>query len=292
MGLGIRDSDKSSLANRSSERSWERTNKPADPPAAGTQTGGTKDKVKDNVKNAPVTLADGKKNLVTAGDTEHHVGGVGPGGVKTDAYVQGPSFKMDAGAKASISTKGFDVDVNLKVDANAVKAGASVEKEIHLKVQGEDVAVKVKLGADAQVGANGELKIKLHIGPNGVSADLGAEGFAGAKGSLKGSIEVDGNGKKLASAELGVTLAAGVAGGAKFEAGLDHFKASAYLVAGVGVGMDVKGSVDYGNIAGFLPQLVEPSDLLNNAKDLGGAALDLGGKAVNAVKHIDLNPFN
>jgi len=224
----------------------------------------TKTKTKEEeVKNSGVskemktTLVEGKKTLAEAGDTEHHVG-TEKGGVKLDAYYQGPSFKMDGEASLTKKDFGVDIDVKLKVDANLIKGGASAEKEFKFKVNGEDVTVKVKLGADGQVGVNGELKLKFHVGKDGVSVSAGAEGFIGAKGSLAGSLSVDINGKEAASGEIKLTVAAGAMAGAEFEAGLTHFKAKAYAAVGVGVGIEISGNVNAGNIARSTPGLLLP----------------------------------
>ena len=200
-------------------------------------------------REAEVVLAEGDKTLVERGAKERHAEGTLPGGVKTDAYFQGPSFKMEGSASAKQAGFGVDVDVSLKIDANLFKAGASAEKEFKFKVGGEDVTVKVKLGAEGQVGINGELKLKLHVGKDGISIQAGAEGFAGAKGSLSGSIEAKINGNEVGSGEIKLTAAAGVAGGAEFEAGLTHFRTKAYLAVGVGLGVEISGKVNAANLA-------------------------------------------
>ncbi|AKQ63189.1 Circumsporozoite protein [Myxococcus hansupus] len=192
------------------------------------------------------------------GAKEKRVQGTGPGGIQTDAYFQGPSLKVEGGASAKASLKGIDIDLNLKIDANLVKAGASATKEFKVRVQGEDITIKVKLGADGQVGANGELKLKLNVGKDGVQVKVGAEGFAGAKGSLSGNIEVGVNGRNVANADAKVTFAAGAMAGAEFEAGLTHFKAKAYAAVGVGVGVELAGKVNAGNLLRELPGLVTP----------------------------------
>ncbi|XXF77464.1 hypothetical protein P2318_31085 [Myxococcaceae bacterium GXIMD 01537] len=218
------------------------------------------------MKNQPVdvkgsqTLWEAKSPALKKewGAKEKKVTGQGPGGIETEASFQGPSFSIEGNASAKASLSGIDVDLNLKIDANLIKAGASVTKEFKFKVQGEEISVKLKLGADGQVGANGELKLKLHLGKDGVSVSAGAEGFAGAKGSLSGNLDVAVNGDKVMSGEAKVTLAAGAMAGAEFEAGLDHFKAKAYAAVGVGVGFELSGNVNYGNIAKNVPGLITP----------------------------------
>lgn len=199
--------------------------------------------------------ADGKTRIAGAGDLSapktHDLGN----GVKAETYVNGPSFEMTGGMSARKNGWGLDVDVNLKVDANLLKAGASIEREFKVKVNGEDVSVKVKLGADAQVGINGEIKLRLHVGKDGVSLQAGAEGFAGARGSLSGSLELKVNDKKLLGGELKLTAAAGAMAGAEFEAGNGKFKAKAYAAVGVGMGVELTGTyagLQIGKAAGGL----------------------------------------
>lgn len=186
--------------------------------------------------------ADGKTRIAGAGDlsapTKHDLGN----GFSAETYANGPSFEMTGGMSARKNGWGMDVDVNLKVDANLLKAGASIEREFKVKVNGEDVSVKVKLGADAQVGINGELKLRLHVGKDGVSLQAGAEGFAGARGSLSGSLELKVNDKKVLGGELKLTAAAGAMAGAEFEAGHGKFKAKAYAAVGVGMGVELTGT--------------------------------------------------
>ena len=183
------------------------------------------------------------------------------GGVTAKGYAQGPSFELKG--SASVQNKGlsgFDVNVDLKVEANLLKAGGSVEKEFKFKVNGEDVAVKVKLGADTQVGIDGSVKLKLHVGKDGVSVSAGAEGFAGAKGSLSGEISTTINGNEVAKGKLGITAAAGAMAGVEFEAGLTHFKTKAYAAVGVGVGIEVSGEVKADKLAKEIPGLLTTWD--------------------------------
>ncbi len=200
-------------------------------------------------KEMDVVLAEKEKSLFEGGAKEKRVEGNLPGGVKGEAYFQGPSFKMEGSASAKQAGFGVDVDVSLKIDANLFKAGASAEKEFKFKVGGEDVSVKVNLGAEGQVGINGELKLKLHVGKDGISIQAGADGFAGAKGSLSGSIKASINGNEVGAGEIKLTAAAGVAAGAEFEAGLTHFRTKAYLAVGVGLGVEISGKVNAANLA-------------------------------------------
>lgn len=187
--------------------------------------------------------------------------GTGPGGVELNAYAQGPSFTMEG--KANVEAKGWsgvDVNIDLKIEANLFKAGASAEKTFKFKVNGEDVEVKIDLKAEGAVGIDGSLKLKLHVGRDGISVSAGAEGFAGAKGTLSGSITTKINGQEVAKGSLGVTAAAGAMAGAEFEAGFTHFKAKAYAAVGVGVGIDISGEVNAGNLAKQVPGLLTTWD--------------------------------
>jgi hypothetical protein len=219
-----------------------------------------------------INVVNREKSVFEAGGGRHTATARGPGGTTVDAFVEKPKFSVDARASAGLSRHGFHVDLGLKIDATAVKAGAGITKDVHFQFQGEDFKVRVRLGAETQVGANGEVKIRLNVGPKGVSADLGAEGFAGAKGSLTADIQLSANGKELASLGTKVTAMAGVAAGVKADVGFDHFSAKAYFSAGVGVGVETKGKANWGNIAKLIPQLFEPTDLWKNALQLGGVA--------------------
>lgn len=187
--------------------------------------------------------------------------GTGPGGIDYNAYAEGPSFSLEG--KANIETNGLsgiDINLDLKVEANLFKAGASAEKTFKFKVNGEDIEVKVDLKAEGAVGIDGSLKLNLHVGKDGISVSAGAEGFAGAKGTLSGGITTTINGKEVAKGSLGVTAAAGAMAGAEFEAGLTHFKAKAYAAVGVGVGIDIAGEVNAGNLLKEIPGLLTTWD--------------------------------
>jgi hypothetical protein len=193
------------------------------------------------------TLAEGKGKL--------------PGGVDVSGKVTGPSFKVDGEANIQAKgLKGVDINVKLEVEANLIKAEGAAEKEFKFKVNGEDISVKVKLGAEGNVGIDGSINLKVHVGKDGVSVTAGAEGFAGAKGSLSGEITTTINGNQVAKGKIGVTAAAGAMAGAEIEAGLTHFKAKAYAAVGVGVGFDIQGDVNAGNLAREVPGLLTTWD--------------------------------
>lgn len=183
------------------------------------------------------------------------------GGIDVKGEVTGPSFKFDGEANVQAKgLKGVDINLKLEVEANLIKAEGSAEKEFKFKVNGEDVSVKVKLGAEGNVGIDGSINLKVHVGKDGVSVTAGAEGFAGAKGSLSGQITTSINGKEVAKGKLGVTAAAGAMAGAEIEAGFTHFKAKAYAAVGVGVGFDISGNVNAGNLAKEVPGLLTTWD--------------------------------
>jgi hypothetical protein len=185
----------------------------------------------------------------------------GAGGVDYSGKVTGPSFKMDGEANIQAKgLKGVDINVKLEVEANLIKAEGAAEKEFKFKVNGEDVSVKVKLGAEGNVGIDGSINLKVHVGKDGVSVTAGAEGFAGAKGSLSGEITTTINGNQVAKGKIGVTAAAGAMAGAEIEAGLTHFKAKAYAAVGVGVGFDIQGDVNAGNLAREIPGMLTTWD--------------------------------
>jgi hypothetical protein len=187
--------------------------------------------------------------------------GKGPGGVDLSGKVTGPSFKVDGEANIQAKgLKGVDINVKLEVEANLIKAEGAAEKEFKFKVNGEDISVKVKLGAEGNVGIDGSINLKVHVGKDGVSVTAGAEGFAGAKGSLSGEITTTINGNQVAKGKIGVTAAAGAMAGAEIEAGLTHFKAKAYAAVGVGVGFDIQGDVNAGNLAREVPGLLTTWD--------------------------------
>lgn len=213
--------------------------------------------------NGKVVLAEGDlfDKVQTGPVGRAETSGTGPGGIDYNAYAEGPSFSLEG--KANIETKGLsgiDINIDLKVEANLFKAGASAEKTFKFNVNGEDIEVKVDLKAEGAVGIDGSLKLKLHVGKDGVSVSAGAEGFAGAKGTLSGGITTTINGNEVAKGSLGVTAAAGAMAGAEFEAGLTHFKAKAYAAVGVGVGIDISGKVNAGNLLKEIPGLLTTWD--------------------------------
>ncbi len=231
--------------------------------------------------------------------------GQGPLGTQVEAHVQGPTLNVRAaGSAKATSFKSFDVDLRLNVDAKAVQAGASITKDIPFEFQGEKFNVRVRLAPDGFVGANGNLRITLKVGPDGVRAVLGADGFAGAKGALRGTIDLSMNGQQLAGGNAAITFAAGVGAGASFSGSPTNFEAKAYAVAGVGVGFELKGKVDPGNMAKALPKLLPDhvearadriwDDVSGRAGDVFEGARDAGGKVVSGGRNLvnRYNPFD
>ncbi|MCC6332610.1 MAG: hypothetical protein IT380_01325 [Myxococcales bacterium] len=170
-------------------------------------------------------------------------------GADLKGSVEGPRFSMTGDASLTRKDLGFDIDVKAKIDANLISASGSAEKEFKFNVNGEEVVVKLKLGAEGNVGINGELDLKVHVGKDGISISAGADGFIGARGSLAGSIDIEVNGKRAVGGELKLTVAAGAMAGADFELSKDHFKAKTYLAAGVGAGLEITGNYSLKNIA-------------------------------------------
>lgn len=176
-------------------------------------------------------------------------------GVKAEGSIEGPKFSMSGDASGSVSTSGLDVDVNLKIDANLVSASGSVSKEFKFDVNGEEVKLKLELGANGNVGINGELKLKLHIGTDGkVSLTASGDGFAGARGSLSGTMSLSVNNQEIASGNVSVGASIGAGAGAYGEAsykdGQVKFRAGAYASIGAGISADVAGTVNLKNLAG------------------------------------------
>jgi hypothetical protein len=170
-------------------------------------------------------------------------------GADLQGKVEGPRFSLTGDASLTRNKMGFDIDVKAKLDANLISASGSAEKEFKFEVGGEEVSVKLKLGAEGNVGINGELDLKVHVGKDGISISAGADGFIGARGSLAGSIDVEINGKRAVGGEIKLTVAAGAMAGADFELTKDHFKAKTYLAAGVGAGLEITGNYSLKNIA-------------------------------------------
>lgn len=237
-----------------------------------------------------------------------------PGGVHGDAFAQGPSLRVSGAASArAMSFKSVDLSVSLNIDAKAVKAGAYITKEFPFEVDGEKFKVKVKLGPEGYVGANGNVNLHFKVSPSGVRVQLGASGFAGARGALAGNIEIYADEKKLVSSTARLTFSAGVGAGASFDVGPGRFSAKAYAVAGVGVGFSMKGSVNAGNMLKELPELLpdpierkvdatvntaknviadvkeEASDDLDAAKRMGRDGFDRAKRAVGTAKRATEN---
>jgi hypothetical protein len=174
------------------------------------------------------------------------------GGVNYSAGVSGPSFGLDGSAKGTIGTSGIDVTAKVNIDASLVKAGATAEKTIPVTLPGgEQLQVKVDLKALGEVGANGDLNLKLHIGTDGqVKIDASASGFVGAQAGLEGAVTVMHGGDVIARGDAMLSAYAGAGASASFHASLGihgvDFGAKAAAVAGAGFGVDLEGQFDPG----------------------------------------------
>ncbi len=166
-------------------------------------------------------------------------------GVDVTGTASGPSFRLGgtAGFKR-VGALGAEIDINLQVKAEAGRAGLSAKKEFKFTVGGEEVSVKVDLSAEVLAGINGNLKLKLYVGKDGVRLNAGGEGFAGARGTLSGSLAVDVNGKNVARGNLKVQAFVGAAAGAQLDWSLKEFRAKAYAAVGAGIGVELHGVWD------------------------------------------------
>jgi len=209
-----------------------------------------------------------------------------PGGVAAQGSVTGPGAAFSASARAGLSGGDLKVGVDVKVDAHALEAQGSVEKDVTFKVGDETFKAKVKLGANAEIGADGTLHLDLDIGLHGAKVEVGASGFAGASGSLTGEVELDqvkgGVDRELLDGAITGTATAGVAGSANFSAGISDgkfgFHAKASLAVGVGLGVEVTGDVNLGNTASAIKD-VALDEGVQVAQDVAADAAG-AGKAV------------
>jgi hypothetical protein len=170
-------------------------------------------------------------------------------GFTAQTALDGPSFEMAGGMSARRNGLGLDVDLGFQIDAHALEAGASIERDFNAVVNGENVRVKLTLGAEARVGINGAVMLRLHAGQDGVSIQAGGWGFAGANGTLSGSLELTVEGKHVIDGDLTLTASAGAMAGAEFQLTGSTFKASAYAAAGAGLGVSLVGTYSGVNIA-------------------------------------------
>ncbi|WNG44510.1 Circumsporozoite protein [Archangium minus] len=243
----------------------------------------------------------GQRSSAAAAPTRSYAAG----DVETDSYVEGPSFDVNLDANAELTQEGLEVGVTVEVDATAAEAGASANQTYEFEVGGETYTVEVDLSAMIEAGVHGEINISLVVGTDGtVSINASAEGFAGVQASISGSIELKHEGDVLAEGSITASATAGVAGSANFDIGTGEngsieFEAGVEVVAGVGVGVEVEGSINPGNI---LEALVETAAGLgvefvgDVAESVIEAAEDLGEVIGDVAENVgdfleDIYPF-
>jgi hypothetical protein len=162
--------------------------------------------------------------------------------------VTGPNAVFQGGAKVNVSKDGMTVEIGGKIDATALKANGELEQTFTIRKGNDRIDVKVKLGLEGKIGADGEIKLKLNLNPRNPKVEVGASGFAGAKATLSGNIDVAVNNKAVVGTEAKVSLGLGVGGELGFKGSLTGFEAKAYSAVGVGVGVELEGKVYAGNL--------------------------------------------
>ncbi|WP_244227757.1 Circumsporozoite protein, partial [Corallococcus aberystwythensis] len=270
---------------------------PAKPATQQQQQPGTQPNVstqaQGNTQTPSRNVLSGQSSF-EAGGSRAEVNGTGPGGVNTNAYVQGPTFSADASVDADIGLSGIDVNVQVDVSANLVEAGASATKTVEFEIAGEEYSVELDLAALGKIGAEGSIDLDLHVGTDGnVSLNAAASGFAGAQASLTGGIELKHEGDTLASASITASASAGVSGDAHADIGLDggnlEFDVGVEATAGLGLGVEVEGSVNPGNILKAVGETAAAAggEVLENiaegAINAGGAVADAAGDVFNGA---------
>ena len=222
-----------------------------------------------------------------AGGSRAEVNGTGPGGIDTRAHVQGPSLTADASVDASIGLSGIDVNLDVSIDATAVEAGAGASKTVEFEIAGEQYAVELDVEALGRIGADGNINLDLHVGTDGnVSISAAASGFAGAQASLTGSIELTHEGDTLASGSITASASAGVSGDAHADIGLNggnlEFDVGVEATAGLGLGVEVEGSVNPGNVLKAVGETAAAAggEVLENVAE---GAINAGGAVVDAA---------
>ncbi|MCY1044761.1 Circumsporozoite protein [Corallococcus sp. bb12-1] len=257
--------------------------KPATAPAGSRVDTSAQGNVQSNSRN----VLSGQSSF-EAGGARSEVNGTGPGGINTNAYVQGPTFSADASVDADIGLSGIDVNVQVDVSANLLEAGASATKTVEFEIAGEQYSVELDLSALGKIGAEGSIDLDLHVGTDGdVSISAAASGFAGAQASLTGAIELKHEDDTLASASITASASAGVSGDAHADIGLNggnlEFDVGVEATAGLGLGVEVEGSVNPGNILKAVGETAAAAggEILENvaegAINAGGAVLDAAG---------------
>ena len=189
--------------------------------------------------------AEASAGLEASGSTEVN-------GVAVEGEISGPQVRVGATADARVSTTGVDVEVKVAVDATLAQAGASGTVTVPVGLPGgEQLDVTVQVGANGEVGATGELNIKVHLGPDGTpEVSVSGEGFAGAKGSITGGVVVSHEGQQIISGEITASGVVGAAGSAEASFGISDdgisFHAKGEVAVGAGWGVEVSGTVNPG----------------------------------------------
>jgi hypothetical protein len=181
------------------------------------------------------------------------VSGTGPGGIEGEAHINGPSISVEGHADTNLSKDGLDIDLGVDVDATLADAGASAKKTIDFEVAGEKFSAELDLSASGKIGAEGKINLNVHLGLDGKPAiSASAEGFAGARAELKGEVALKHEGDTMLSGGITASATAGVGGNAHanldFEGGTAKFDVGAEATVGVGLGLDISGEVNLGEI--------------------------------------------
>ncbi len=264
----------------------------------GTQgTQGTHSRVQTQaqgeVQRPTHNLVSGESSF-QAGGARAETTGTGPGGVETRAHVQGPSLEANASVNADIGLSGIDVNLDVSIDATAVEAGAGATKRVEFEIAGEQYAVELDLEAMGRIGADGQISLDLHVGTDGqLSINASAEGFAGAQASLTGSVRLEHEGNQLAEASITASASAGVSGSAHADIGLNNgsleFDVGVEATAGLGLGVEISGSVNPGNVLAAVGETAAAAggEVLENvaegAINAGGAVVDAAGDAFSSA---------
>lgn len=255
-------------------------------PRVDTSRQGSAEKPQHNLLSA--------ESSYQAGGSRVEVSGKGPGGIDTSAYAQGPSLKADAKVDGKIGLSGIDVKLNVDIDATAVEAGAEAKKHVDFEIAGEKYSVDLDLQALGKVGADGHINLDLHVGTDGnLSINASANGFAGAQASLTGGITLSHEGDTLASGSITASASAGVSGDAHANVGLHggklEFDVGVEATAGLGLGVDVNGSVNPGNVLKAVGETAAHAggevlkSVADGAINAGGAVAHAAGDAFNGA---------
>lgn len=181
------------------------------------------------------------------------------GKTSLSAQATGPHAEVKYAAKAGVGKDGLYADVSLKVDAQAAKGHVELNHTIEVQKGNDKIKVQLKGKLEGNIGADGELKLRVNISPKGPpTLEVGASGFAGARARLSGTMGVSVNDNKVAEGRLSGTLGLGAGGevGAKFNPFNGEFSAKAYGAVGVGVGASLEGKVYYGNTMNAIRDLM------------------------------------